>query len=338
MAYFRKTATGGWRAEVVRKGVRTSETFQRKAEAEAWAAKVEAEILAGARGSFPNKTLGEALTDYEKKVSSQKRSGHFEELRFKALKRDFPELCAKVMHRITTADLAAWRDARLASVSGSTVIRESHVLRHVWTVAANEWKWCEEPGPWKGLRMPRENLPRTRRVPWTEVKRICRWAGLRYGRAPQTAQGIAAMAFLVALRTAMRAGEVVGLERRDVDLQRRVATLRRHKTLEIVGERTVPLTKQAARLLAVMAKDAEEKGRALLFETTPDRLAANFVKLLKMCGVEGLHFHDSRGEALTLLSKRMDAMRLARISGHRDINVLLNTYYRETAEQVAAGL
>lgn len=338
MAYFRKTATGGWRAEVVRKGVRTSETFQRKAEAEAWAAKVEADILAGARGAFPSKTLADALDDYELKVSSQKRSGHFEELRFKALKRDFPDLAGKVMHKITTADLAAWRDARLEKVSGSTVIRESHVLRHVWTVAANEWKWCEEPGPWKGLRMPRENKPRTRRVPWTEVKQICRWAGLRSGVAPKTGQGRAAMAFLVALRTAMRAGEVVGLELRDVDLAKRVVTLRRHKTYEIVGERTVPVTKQAARLLGVMMEDAKSAGRDLLFDMSPMTLSVSFKKLTSMCGVKGLHFHDSRGEALTILSKRMDAMRLARISGHRDINVLLNTYYRETAEQVAAGL
>lgn len=338
MAYLRKTATGGWRAEVVRKGVRTSQTFERKAEAEAWAAKIESDILAGARGAFPSKTLADALDDYELKVSSQKRSGHFEELRFKALKRDFPDLVGKVMHKITTADLAAWRDARLAKVSGSTVVREAHVLRHVWTVAADEWKWCEQPGPWRGLRMPRENKPRTRRVPWAEVKKICRWAGIRYGVAPQTAQGTAAMAFLVALRTAMRAGEVVGLELRDVDLAKRVVTLRRHKTYEIVGERTVPVSRQAARLLKLMIEDAKKHGRELLFDTDAERLSANFVKLMRMCGVKGLHFHDSRGEALTLLAKKVDVMRLAKISGHRDINVLLNTYYRETAEQVAAGL
>lgn len=51
--------------------------------------------------------------------------------------------------------------------------------------------------------------------------------------------------------------------------------------------------------------------------------------------VEGLHFHDTRAEALTRLSKKLDALRLAKISGHKDLRILLATYYRESAEDVA---
>jgi hypothetical protein len=35
------------------------------------------------------------------------------------------------------------------------------------------------------------------------------------------------------------------------------------------------------------------------------------------------------------MSRKLGAMQLARVSGHKDLKILLNTYYRETAEEVA---
>jgi integrase len=54
--------------------------------------------------------------------------------------------------------------------------------------------------------------------------------------------------------------------------------------------------------------------------------------------IEDLTFHDTRATALTLLSRRMDVMTLARISRHKDINLLFNTYYRERPEEIAARI
>ena len=337
MAYIRKE-NSKWRAEVVRLGVRTSRSFATKSAATQWAAAEETAILSGTNNKFPSKTLDQALTQYELKVSCVKRGGVAEAKRFGALRRNFPELCARVMHTIKTDDLAAWRDTRLASVSKSSVQRDINLLRNVWTVAANEWKWCEAPGPWKGLRTPGDNHARDRRVNSSEIKLLVRWAGYQTNVAPKTKTCEAAWAFMLGLRTAMRAGELMGLELRDVDLAKRVVTLRNHKTMEVVGTRFVPLTKQGTRLLAVLCAQATAENRASLFTMSAAQLDANWRKLKGNCGIEGLHFHDSRAEALTLLARRMDVMTLARISGHRDINILLNTYYRERADQIAARL
>ena len=54
--------------------------------------------------------------------------------------------------------------------------------------------------------------------------------------------------------------------------------------------------------------------------------------------IEGLHFHDTRREALTRLSKVFDVMELARISGHRDLRVLQNVYYAPSVSDLAAKL
>ena len=54
--------------------------------------------------------------------------------------------------------------------------------------------------------------------------------------------------------------------------------------------------------------------------------------------IEDLHFHDTRREALTRLSKVFDVMELARISGHRDLRVLQNVYYAPSVKDLADKL
>ncbi len=48
-------------------------------------------------------------------------------------------------------------------------------------------------------------------------------------------------------------------------------------------------------------------------------------------------FHDSRAFALTMLAKRVDLKTLARISQHKDINMLMR-YFRESTESIAGRI
>lgn len=65
---------------------------------------------------------------------------------------------------------------------------------------------------------------------------------------------------------------------------------------------------------------------------------ALFRKARKRAGLEGFTFHDSRAEALTRMSRKLDAFELARVSGHRDLSTLLQRYYRATASEIALKL
>lgn len=334
MAYLRKTKAG-WRAEVERRGVRDSMTFGTKSAASQWALKREAEILAGDVSRWPRKTVADALDRYEREVTVNKTGARAERLRLTAVARDFPELCAKVISEVTTADLAAWRDARLAKVTPGSVQRDINILRNVWTVAAKEWGWTPQPTPWQGLRMPGNNPPRTRLIGWREVRRIVRRCGYVTGQAPTTGLQCVAWAFMVSLRTAMRAGEVMCLTAAAVDLQRGVVTLDKHKTAAAVGRRLVPLTPAGVRLLRVLVASAPD-GR--LIGLSPASLDTLFRRITRQVLVEDAHFHDARATALTHMARRMDVMTLARISGHRDLSLLLQVYYRETAADIAARL
>lgn len=329
MAHIRKQRDK-WRADVARMGVRVSGVFDTKAAATQWAAMEEAEILSGRRKAFPRKTFAQALDRYKADVSAGKEGRAWEEKRIEALKRGFPELAGKILSEIETPDLAAWRDERLKTVQKSTVQREINLLRNVFTVARDEWKWCGE-SPFKGLRMPGENPARQRLWTWREIRRVCRWLGYRTGRVATKQQEVA-FALLVSLRTGMRSGEVLSLGRANTDMDRRVARVE-HKTQHLTGElRAVPFTTRAARLLQAVADreafftitDAE---RDVLFREARDSLMLGNVR-----------FHDARATALTLLARKVDVMTLAKISGHKDLRILLQVYYRESAEDIAKRL
>ncbi|CAB3746408.1 hypothetical protein LMG29542_00203 [Paraburkholderia humisilvae] len=288
-------------------------------------------------------TVRDMLTRYVRDVSARKKGERQERLRIAAFLRNFPLLADSKLSDVKTPDLAAWRDARMAgfvgpdgkavqAVSAAAVLRDIAWLSNAFTVAKHEWHWIEHK-PFEGLRPPPSPPPRDRRVdPWKEVKRLCRRLGYVTGQAPTTKNQEVALAFLVGLRSAMRAGEILSLGKRNVDLAKRVATVA-HKTQHLTGKpRVVPLTRQTVRLLRPVA------GRDRCFTVSSGSLDTLFRKARDQLMIDGLHFHDSRTEALTRLSRKVDVMTLAKISGHKDLSILQNTYYRETAEEIAARL
>ena len=338
MAYFRR-AKGGWRAEVVCRGVRKSASFSTKAAASAWAAREEAAILDGAQGLYPSRTLKEALVRYVDEVSPRKRGERAERHRAEALIADFPALAAKVLHKITPDDLGQWRDARLRQVLPATVRRDINTFRNVWSVAAREWRWCQAESPWRSIKIPTDSAPRETLMHWREIRALCRRCNYLTGAVPLTGLQCVAWALLVALRTGMRSGEIMSLTAGTVDLDARVATLPQHKTLHVTGRaRRVPLTQHGVRLLAPLVDSARAQGREGLWLIKPASLDTLFRKARDKLLLGHLHFHDSRATALTALARRVDVLTLARVSGHRDLNELLNTYYREQDTAIAHRL
>lgn len=319
-----------WKVQIERDGVRKGQRFDTKAEATAWAAQEEAAILAGKRGQYPAKTFAQAIHRYIEEVSATKATERNETRRLLALVRDFPKLTGKILSELRTEDMAEWRDTRLKEVTAGTIQREINSISSLFTTARNEWRWMGE-SPLQGMRKPGDNPPRERRIPWREVRRLVRRLGYKTGAKPETLSAEVALMFMIALRSAMRAGELHQLGDKTVSRDKRVAKVK-HKTQHLTGRpREIPLTKAALRLMAPLSGDRWFK----VSETSRDAL---FRKACKQVLIEDLHFHDSRAEALTLMSRKVDVMTLARISGHKDLRILMESYYRESAEQIAARL
>jgi len=318
----------GYRAQVYVGGRRASKVFRTQREANAWAVAMEEELQ---KPAAETRTLRKLIEHYAETVMPTKRGGAHEIRQAMAFLREFPDMADKKLSEIDTPDFALWRDARLKKVKDATVIRNLNWLRHAFKVAREEWKWMEA-NPLKGLRIPSNPAPRDRRVSPREVRALCRILDYRPGKPPQTKSQEVALALMVALRTAMRAGEILSLGKGNLDLKRRVASVA-HKTQHLTGKpRAVPLTRHGVRLLAPVA-DLEA-----CFTISSAVLDTLFRKARDRLLIEDLHFHDSRAEALTRLARKVDVMTLSKISGHKDVRILVGTYYRETAEQIAARL
>jgi integrase len=327
----------GWRVQVYVKGQRDSKVFRTQREAKAWGASREEELRKRAKlEPAEAHTLREVLVRYLEEVTIGKEGRRHESMRIKSFLRDFPEIADLTLANVKTPELAKWRDARLKTVSSSTVNRDINWLRHALSIARDEWHWMTH-NPFAGFRFPNDPPPRDRRVTPAEIRAVCRACNYVTGRPPVNKTQEVAYAFLIALRTSMRAGEIVTLGKNNVDLKKRTATLA-HKMQYLTGKpRVVPLTRHAIRLLTPLMEGdrcftVTAASLDTLFRKERDRLAVG------MPSIASLHFHDTRAEALTRLSRKVDVMTLAKISGHKDLAILQNTYYRESAEDIAARL
>lgn len=308
-----------WRAHIYRHGQRATKVFDTKREAQAWAIRKEQELdaLKGSSG----RTFGQAAAKYLATVSKDKADPEWERRRFDAFMEYFkPET---KLASVTTAHLGEWRDWRMEGdehhrpVTGGTVLREINLMRHMFSLARDEWKWIQT-SPFTGLRMPDDNDPRTQVWRWRQIKRV-----LRADRDGKTAEVI--KAFRIALHTSLRLKEVL---EGHYDPGRRVMLLGGGTRTKGDGKKRVevPIPRRAAKLFPVK------------FTVGPNEASALFCTLTDQLLIEDLTFHDTRATALTLLARRMDVMTLARISRHKDLNLLLKTYYRESVEDISARI
>ena len=78
-------------------------------------------------------------------------------------------------------------------------------------------------------------------------------------------------------------------------------------------------------------------GFPLVFSLSSANLDALFRKAKARALIDDLHFHDTRHEGITRLSRRLPILALARAVGHRDLR-MLQIYYNESGEDLAKML
>ena len=321
-----------WHVEVYRLGVRKGKSFDTRRAAAAWAAVTEADITARhERGEYDTtgpglRTVRDMMDRYLAEVTPTKRGVRNETARLRAFMRD--PIAAVSLASIAAPDIAAWRDRRLEAVSSASVARDMNLMVSIFTRAVKEWHWLTA-NPCSGVQRPKDSPPRERRISDAEIAAICHACGFDPAgdHLAVTKPQRAAVAFLFAIETAMRAGEICGLTGGDV--KGNVARL--DMTKNGYG-RDVPLSSRALTLLARLPSTDGP-----LFDITAGTLDALFRKYRDKAMVAGLHFHDTRHEAISRLALKIDVLDLARMTGHRDIRMLMR-YYHRSASDVAGQL
>jgi integrase len=309
-----------YQAQVCIKGKRKSKSFSQKGDAARWILRLESDAEAIANGRATGHYVRDALRKYSEEVSIHKRGWKKEQIRLKAFERmPFSSL---PLAQISSADFAQWRDSRLREVSAASVIRDLTLLRSVFQTAVEEWRWIST-NPVHGVKRPPAPKARDRLISPPEQAKMLALLDQPAETLRQTG-----IAFRLSLESAMRAGEILGLtwDRVFADYCRLGITKNGYA-------RDVPLSKTARAIIDEMCGADPVK----VFTISSAVLDSTFRKTRKRTGLEGFTFHDARATAITRLSKKVDILTLARISGHRDLK-MLQVYYRESASDIASRL
>ncbi|HAG4650605.1 TPA: site-specific integrase [Salmonella enterica] len=273
--------------------------------------------------------LGKALDKYYRTVSVNKRGYMQEFYRISVIKRS--ALADKCMDEITSVDIAEYRDARLGvvskrtgrAISPNTVRLELGLLSALYNIARIEWGTCTH-NPVEYVRKPPPSPGRNRRLTSTEERRITR--ALRKRNPQQLA------IFQLALETAMRQGEILALRWEYVDLHLGVAHLPVTKN---GTARDVPLSYKARQVLREFAGPLSGP----VFTYTSNGFKSAWRTLIAELGIEDLHFHDLRHEAVSRLFElgTLNMMEVAAISGHKSLS-MLKRYTHLRATQLVSKL
>lgn len=278
----------------------------------------------------PGSTLKQALKTYTERISVQKRGHKQEKYRAATIGRSF--LGRIPLNKVTTVDIANYRDMRLGSiakntnrpVSANTVRLELAMLSDLFNIAIIEWGACAE-NPVTRVRKPRLPPGRDRRITWGEERRILRAAAAHRNREIYSI-------VVLAIETAMRQGEILSLQWENIDFRTRIAHLPMTKN---GTARNVPLSLRAVDALTRLGV----RTQGPVFAYKSDGFKSAWRTLIKRTGIQDLHFHDLRHEAISRLFEMQvfDMMEVATISGHKCMQ-MLKRYTHLKSEALVAKL
>jgi integrase len=315
-----------WQVQIRRHGhAPLSRTFRLKSDAELWARQKEAQLD---RGELPvdtrvlrSHTLADLLERYAATIVPRKRGAGRELYMLRVILRH--PMARLSLHRLTPAEVAKYRDDRLAAVSGDTVRRELAIVRHCLEVARKEWGFVLPLNPVHQVKLPRPNSPRERRATAGELERLL--SACEATRCPWLPAIIQ-----LAVETGMRRSELLAMRWNDVNLGASTVLLRNTKT----GlPRTVPLSVRALKIIRDMPRFGE-----LVFGVSANAVRLAWERLKRRAQVSDLRFHDLRHEAVSrFFEKGLNMPEVAAISGHRDPRMLMR-YTHPKAEAIAIKL
>lgn len=319
---------GKWRALIRRKGHPSyCQTFPTKAQAQAWARGIEADIDRG-QTLAPKAVLGRVvlvsdLIDTYRKLREKSRpiaDTSNEHYMLKTLQRGLGELDAT---RLAPADLVAYAEARKDEDGAGqyTVNMDISKLGTVMRLASVHLKITlpDVVGQARPLLTHMHLIggggQRERRPTEDELVRLVQWLQAQRGQ-------IYADVVRFAVATAMRRGEIVRLRWDGLDAQKKLALVKDRKDprKKLGNDQWVPLLNGSWELVQAQP---QVDGEARIFPIHEQTLSKYFKDACVALSITDLHFHDLRHEGISrLFEQGFDIPRVALVSGHKSWNNL----------------
>ncbi len=249
-------------------------------------------------------TVYQALERYAIEVTPAKKGAAVELTRINKAKRT--SLVSKSLYMVTPKDALAFLD----EIGGSDNNKRKYasLISHLYRIAVKRWGLAVENPVSGKIEMPSNGKPRDRRLIGNESKLLMKHL-----------TGEAKSVFEFAIETAMRRGEILSLEWRNINLNPKVrkAILKDTKNGET---RVVPLSSTAIRVLQEQTRGI---GTSKVFKITPTRLRKDWEAARIAADIPDIRFHDMRHEAASrLFEKGLNVMEAASVTGHKTLSML----------------
>lgn len=320
----RKTDDGKthYRVQVRLKGYpTTSATFDRKTDAKLWAQQTESAMREGRHfktAEAKKHTLAELIDRYiENVVPTKPKNAAAITAHLLWWKKHLGHC---ILSDLSPALIGEQRDQLLkgktfkgTTRSPSTVVRYLASLSHALSIGTKEWGWLED-SPMRKVRKPSEPRGRIRFLDDNERSFLLK-------TCQESSNPYLYLAFVLAISTGMRQGELMNLRWEDVDLFKKRITLHQTKN---GCPRTVFLRGLALELIqAHMANTKRDVG--LLFPSkedpqTPIDLRFPWEQALKKAGISNYKWHDNRHTCASyLLMSGASLGEISELLGHKTL-------------------
>jgi integrase len=265
--------------------------------------------------------FGQVLQRYEALELPKHRSGPIEAYLLRHLHRHW--LARVPCDELSTMQLAQYRDERLAVVKPGSVRRVFNLLRPMLDIARDEWGAPIQGNPARLVSVRVADDSRQGRLSSAEILRFM--TALKRRRNPEVARAVE-----LALETAMRRSELLGLTWEDIDLSQGIAKLPITKNGH---PRTVALSPRAMELL-----QQSNSRHGPVLHCSASAIKCAFHRAKKEAGIEDFCFHQTRHEAISRMWELgLNEMEISNQSGHRD-HRMLRRYSHVQASTLAEKL
>jgi integrase len=313
---------GRCRASVRKSGHKHSKTFATRAAAKAWADAIERQVdelrasgVMQARGL----TLGDLIERYIVELYPLKPWGRSKTADLARLKKELGDIPAGAL---TSFHITQHFRKRHADGAGAVVISGQlgylvgvlRVARTLWHLDVPLQAAIDARSALQKIRLVGKSQHRERRVSDAELKKLIAYFKTLLSAVPM------GDILRFCLASAMRISEVCRLEWKDFDAKAKTVIIRdrKHPQDKLGNNQTVPLLGATGHDAFKIAKRQPHKGPRI-FPHSSATVGAYFTRAVAELGLEDLHLHDLRHEAISrLFEAGYRIEQVALVSGHRD--------------------
>jgi integrase len=313
---------GKWRALVRMAGHTKCATFRSRAAAKQWATRVEGEFEElRASGIVQPKglTIGDLIDRYTTELYPAKKWGRSKTADLARLKKELGHISAD---KLNSAHIVkSFRDRHKEGAGPVVISAQAGYLANVLKVARTMWHFDVPLQAAQDARSALSNFGlvgkgqrRDRRISEAELERILAHFDSRPMQTPY------ADIIRFAVATGMRISEICRLRWADLNEHNKTIIIRdrKHPQDRIGNDQVVPLLNETG-FDAFAIAIRQPRGSPRIFPYSEKSICSVFPRQIEKLGLEDLHLHDLRHEAISrLFEAGYRIEQVALVSGHRD--------------------